>query len=369
MLMHRKKDEIRDIYQGSDHDFEKDFTPQVARELLETRQRDLRRSRIISTFFGGLVIVLSVGLVSLVIRGFLNERIPSQKIRTPETPYIPRYSLPADALWVMDYQHVAAQAETEDTSGPKPVSTKWVKNAAYHIIMGQQALALKQTEEALEHFQKVVGIYPGIEGLHQAMGTLYLQRAEYATAARHLEKALQEEESFEVINNLGTAFIGTEEYDKAEKQLKRALELQPENPGCHKNLALLYREMKRDNEAVFHYEKYLDLRPDDLDTLQAYALYLTKLGRWKDAATFLTRLTQDVTNVAPVYFLLAQVQVQNGQPEKAMDALKRGIQLVDPALALAWMSREEFNAMRDTGEFKSLVDRLEIATVSLERKK
>ena len=60
------------------------------------------------------------------------------------------------------------------------------------------------------------------------------------------------------------------------------------------------------------------------------------------------------------------VQVQNGQPDKAMDALKRGIQLTDPELALAWMRRDEFNKIRNTGNFKNLVDQLEIATVSLE---
>jgi len=366
--MHKRKDEIQDIYQGSTHDFEQDFTPQVAKELIETRQRDLRRSRIVSLFFGSLVIVLSVVLIAVVIRDFLSERKPSQKIRNQETPYIPRYSLPSDALWVMDYQLVAAQAEKDEAPGPKPVSTKWVKSAAYHIIMGQQALAVNEPKQALEHFQKVVEIYPDIEGLHRAVGLLYLQSEKYALAAQHLEKALQEEESFDVINNLGTAYIGTEQYDQAEKYLLRALALQPESPGCHKNIAVLYRKMKLDDKAVAHFEKYLDLQPGDLNTMQTYALYLTKLGRWKDAANFLTKLTQEVTDVAPIYFLLAQVQVQNGQQDKAIEALKRGVQLIDPELALAWMSRDEFNSVRGAGEFKNLVDRLEIATVSLEKK-
>jgi tetratricopeptide (TPR) repeat protein len=367
--MHKKKDEIRDIYQGSELDYEKDFTPQIAQERLEERQRDLRRSRIVTLFFGSLAIVLSVALVAVVIRDFLNEKTPSRKIRTEETPYIPRYSLPLDALWVMDYQRVAEQGEADAKPGPKPLSTKWVKNAAYHIIMGQQSLAAKEPKQALEHFTKVVEIYPDITGLHRVLGLLYLQNEEYAPAAAHLEKALQEEDSFEVLNNLGAAYMGMEEYDKAEKHLKHALELQPEKPECYRNLALLYREMKRDNDAVFCFEKYIDLQPNDLDAMQGFALYLTKLGRWKEAANFLTRLTKETTDVAPIYFLLAQVQLQNGEQQKAIEALKRGVQLVDPELALAWMSREEFNTVRDTGEFKNMVDKLEISTVSLEKKK
>jgi len=365
--MHKKKNEIRDIYQGSNHDFEKDFSPQIEQEQLETRQHDLRRSRIASFFFGSLAIILSVALIAVIIHDFLSEHRPSVKARTAEKPYIPRHSLPAESLWVMDYQLTVAQAESDGKPGPKPLSTKWVKNAAYHIIMGQQALSINATEQALEHFQKVVNIYPDIEGLHLALGMLRLKREEYPQAVMHLEKAQQEEETFDTVANLGAAYIGTEEYEKAEKCLKRAHELRPESPLCYKNMAVLYRKMKRDNDAIYNFEKYIDLQPNDLDTMQTYALYLTKLGRWKEAAEFLTKLTQEVTDVAPIYFLLAQVQVQNGQQGKAIEALKRGIQLVDPGLALAWMSRDEFNTVRSTGEFKTLIDQLEIAHVSLEK--
>ena len=367
--MHKRKDELQDIYQGSNSDPEADFTPQVARELIELRQRDLRRSRVVSFFFGSLVIVLSVALIAVVIRDFLSTRKPSGKARNVEKPYIPRYSLPAEALWVMDYQQVAAQADAGEKPGPKPFSTKWVKNAAYHIIMGQQAMAINAPEQAMEHFQKVAEIYPDIQGLRLALGMLYLKRENYAQAVQHLEKAVQEEEGFDAVNNLGAACIGTEDYQKAEKYLKRALEIKPESSVCHKNLAVLYQKMKRDDDAIFHFEKYLDLQPNDLDTMQTYALYLAKLGRWKAAADFLTKLTQEVTNVAPIYFLLAQVQVQNGQQDKAIEALKRGVQLIDPDLALAWTSREEFNAVRNAGEFKTLVDQLEISNVSLKKNK
>jgi len=364
--MGKNKDELRDIYQSDSRDFEQDFTPQVAKELIEERQRDLRRSRFTAFFFGALVILLSVMLTVIVIREYVTVRTAPERAETKEDTYIPRYTLPSDSTWVMDYRRVAGELNIDEDPGPKPLSTKWVKKAAYHIIMGQQALAISESEKALENFQQVVEIYPDIKGIYRAIGMLFLEQDDYTKAAEHLEKALEEEELFDVVNNLGTAYIGLEEYDKAEENLLRALTLQPENPGCHRNLAVLYRKMKRDDQAVYHFEKYLDLRPGDLDIMQTYALYLTKLGRWKEAADFLTALTREVTDVAPIYFLLAQVQVQNGQEDKAVAALQRGIQLLDPELALAWMSREEFNAVRDSSEFKTLVDELEIATVSLE---
>lgn len=365
-LLMKRNDELRDIYQSDNKDFEKDFTPQVAQEIIEQRQRDLMRSRVLSMTFGGLAVILSVALITVALRDFLSERDISKPVRAKETSYIPRYTLPPETAWVMDYKQVSEREGFPDEAGEKPLSTKWVKKAAYHIIMGQQALAIDEPEEALKNFQDVVSIYPDIEGIHRAMGMLYVQEEQFDLAAEHLELALEEEETFDIVNNLGTAYIGTQTYDLAEKHLLRALDLQPESPICHKNLAVLYQKMDRADNATFHFEKYIDLRPEDLETMQTYALYLTKQGRWKDAAVFLEKLTQQVTDVAPIYFLLAQVQVQNGQQADAIAALKRGIQLVDPALALAWMNRTEFNTVRETDSFRRVVDELEIASVSLD---
>ena len=363
----KKKEELRDIYQSENTDFEKDFTPQVAQGVIEQRQRDLRRSRLITLFFGIVTIVVLVTLLAVVIRNAQKERAaPPARVRTEPTSYIPRYTLSSEASWVLNYNEGDNSTRLDEDPGEKPLSAQWIRTAAYHLIMSQQALKLEETDEALEHLLTVVEIYPKIEGVYRVIGMLYIQKEEYALAAENLEKALKEQESFDVINNLGTAYIGTEEYDQAEKHLKRALELQPESPITQKNLAVLYRKMDRPDLAIFHFEKYLDLRPNDIETMQDYALYLTKQGRWEKAAEFLENLTQEVTDVAPVYFLLAQVQVQNGQQKKAVEALQRGIQLVDPSLALAWMSRDEFNSVREEKDFQALIDQLEISTVSLD---
>ncbi len=362
----KKKDELRDIYQSDSHDLEEDFTPQVTQKLIELRQRDLQRKRIASLFFGGLALLVTIALITGVIRDVMSERSLTQKIQGKEITFIPRHTLSSEATWVMDYQRVMDQIDPDDELAEKPLSVKWVKKAAYHLIMGQQALALQEPDAALEHFQVVEKIYPEIEGLHRTLGMLFIQREEFTNAVLFLEKALAEKETFDVLNNLGTARIGTLEYEGAEGLLLRAYDLQPENPICHKNLAVLYRKMEREESAIFHFEKYIDLQPNDLDTLQMYALYLTKLARWEQAATFLTDLTQEVTDVAPLYFLLAQVQVQNNQEELAMAALQRGIQLIDPNLAMAWMSRKEFNDVRETSNFKRLIDEVEVSAVSIQ---
>ena len=360
----KRKDELRDIYQSNSHDLEADFTPQVKQEIAEEHQQDIRRMRMLSLSLGGLMIIAIVGVIAVVIKDFLSERVATTVVPSKEITFIPRHNLPSEASWVVNYQKVADQMDLNDDLAEKPLSAQWVKKAAYHIIMGQQAMALNELDSALEHLLKVVAIYPEIEGVHRSLGLIYIQRDDFSNAAASFEKALQEEELFDVLNNLGAAYIGTEEYDKAKAPLLRALELQKESPQCHKNLAVLYQKMDQEESAIFHFEKYIDLKPGDLDTLQTYALYLTELERWQKAAEFLTTLTQDVPDVAPLYILLAQIQSKNGEQEKALDALKKAIQLVDPDSALTWMSREGFDDVRRESWFKELVDKLETASGS-----
>jgi len=106
----KKKDDLRDIYQSDSRDLEKDFTPQVTQEVLEQRQRDMRRTHTASLFFGGLALVVAVVLISLVIRDFISERDVSKKVVGKELAFIPRHTLPAEAAWVMDY-HGSARTQ------------------------------------------------------------------------------------------------------------------------------------------------------------------------------------------------------------------------------------------------------------------
>jgi len=66
--------------------------------------------------------------------------------------------------------------------------------------------------------------------------------------------------------NQGLAYDKKQEYEKSIKEYKKALELYPENPDAHYNIAVVYDDHIGDKEkAVFHYKKYLMLNPDSPD--------------------------------------------------------------------------------------------------------
>lgn len=348
-----RKDQLRNIYQRNQSDLKKTLTAADAKQRIAGRRDLLAKTQLLAASLGGLFIFLSVGLTAITLRTVFDERALRSAAQSEGSIYIPLRTSPAEDPWVASYQPI--ELADDSSASNAPLSVKWIKTAAYHIMEGQNALRGGDRDEALIHFNQSLAIYPDIVEFHYGVALLHVKNEEFEQAASHLEKALDQKETYLIVDQLGATYIHLQNYERAETNLQRALALNPEDPACHKKLGQLYRMMKQDQEAQFYFEKYLDLQPDDFDTLQTYAFYLIELGLKKEAATYLTQLTQDVIDVAPIYFILAKLQVENEAYTDAIETLQEGTDLIDPSMAQSWLSRKEFNIIRQTQEFQALV--------------
>jgi len=362
--MEKNPDNLQDIYRAPKERAEGSNT---VRQMPEELEQQLRHHRIRSAILGLFSFVLLLILTSLLLRETRIEPTPLLASAPEEAQYVPHYTLPADALWVMSYQQAATGLSLEGDLSDRPVSTKWVKNVAYHVIVGQQALAVKQYEKAAVHFEKALAIFPGIHGVRGSLGTVYLKQQKFEVAVEELEQALQEEECFSATSNLGAALLAAKRFEEAEKYLLRALELNPNHPGCYKNLALLYQKMENPEKAIGHFEKYFSLYREDFDAVEVYAEYLLDLDQRQQAATFLREACQQETKDAlPLYLLLAKIEARATNDVQAVEALKNITRYISPNLALTKLHLEDFDTIRDTEAFQALLHQLELAVVTLE---
>ena len=353
-----KRQHLQDIY-ATDRASQDDYTPQVSTEVIEQRKREIRRHQFTSFVLGMTVLVLLVALVVVVVKEYvdiLKDTTPTAAI-TPD--YIPRHSLPAEQQWVLDLNRDYGDP-TWTGEGERPFNVEWLMKAAYNIIMAQQAVELGKSDpeafkQAAEHYQQALEILPDLEGVRVPLGMVYFKLEQLDKALELLEDAPDQDLTFDILNNPGAACIGVKAYDRAEESLKRSLAPKPTYANALKNLALLYKEMNRPAEAVRAYEQFLDQRPLDSNTRYDFALYLTKIGNWELAAEQLRMLKAAAPNDHTVYFLLARAENKLGNSAAATDALRRGIQLVDPKLAIAWMDDSEFDQLRNTEEFQTLI--------------
>jgi tetratricopeptide (TPR) repeat protein len=352
-----KRQHLQDIY-SSDRSDRDDFTPQVSKELIEERKREVRRHQFLNFILGATVLLLLVSLVFVIAREYIDVHAVAPSLTPVTEEYIPRYSLGSEEQWVLDFSRDYGNPKWNG-EGERPFSSEWVRKAAFNLVMAKQAAGLGKNEQAAEFYENCLEILPEISGVKVPLGMLYFKMENFEKALELLENAPETDMSPDVLNNLGAACISAEAYDRAESYIKQAIEAKPAYAEAQKNLAVLYKEQEREDEAVSAYETYIDLRPADVDTRHAFALYLTKLGRWEQAAEVLNTLTQEITDVPVLFYLLAQVEMHNNQPDKAMIAMKRGAKLSDPTSALQYMDSNEFDKLRETDDFQSMIKSLE----------
>ncbi len=360
-VMKKLDTDIRDIYRTKDASSEADATPE--HKIAELIERSLRRQQIFNLSAGLLTLALVAILVSAFVNDFLLGPVADVPVRGKSSG-VPAYTLPADEQWVLEYRKVAVEADGSARPGPKKVSTKWIKNAAYHTILGELALRQGELETAQNHFEVALTTFPAMTGIRGDLGTAYLKQQHFERAAEQLQKALTEGSSVVTLNNLGVARLGLGEYEQAESVLQQALQQQPDLSGCYKNLALLYQKTGRTNDAVAAFETYLSANPQDTPLLEHYVSYLTAAGRPRDAIGFLEQM-DGATDPLAVHLLLAETAARDADAERAVDALRYSARFLSPRQAIVKMHDPAFEKIARTEPFETLLYQLELATVSL----
>ncbi|MFA7256543.1 MAG: tetratricopeptide repeat protein [Kiritimatiellales bacterium] len=353
--MEKNNTDIQDIYHTEGPKPENTERSWTVQELMA---RETRRKWFFNLFTSLFVFILVFVVVSKYL--FAPEEIASP---IGKSLYIASYTLPEDEQWAIEYRQVAAQADSSQPADSKELSIKRVKNAAYHIIMGEQALLMNDAEVAQSHLESALETFPTITGLYRPLGDIYLKQNDIGKAIEYLQKALEERPSIDVLNNLGVAYMRLGDYEQAEKFLRQAFQQQPELAGSQKNLALLYQKTGRTNETVAAFEKYFRLNPKDTPMLTAYVAYLTAAGKTRDAIDFLERI--DGADFLVVRLLLAKTAAQNDDVDTAVRSLREAAKVLTPRQAIAEMHDKAFNKISRTEPFEALLYQLELAAVSL----
>ena len=85
-------------------------------------------------------------------------------------------------------------------------------------------------------------------------------------AALRVEKAANERERFLLAYNSGSLFLAAGRYDRAEREFLKALAVRENDAPLHYNMGILYGEhLKQPAKARRHYERFLELAPNDRD--------------------------------------------------------------------------------------------------------
>lgn len=140
---------------------------------------------------------------------------------------------------------------------PKEFST------AYADALG--LMRERRYEQAGERLLDITGRYPEFAGPRMNLGLVYLHLGRDADAERALAAAAAlDPDSADTQNLLGVAYRKEGRFEDARHAYQRALSLEPDHADTHLNLGILLDlYLNQPEEALRHYQRYRDVRPDD----------------------------------------------------------------------------------------------------------
>jgi tetratricopeptide (TPR) repeat protein len=117
--------------------------------------------------------------------------------------------------------------------------------------------------------------------------------------------------------------------------ISRAIALKPDYMAAHFNLANVYRQARRPDLALGHYERALTLAPDDLDVLVNLGDTLRTLGRGDDSLATLQRAVRVAPTAVMAWQHLGQSLLGLMRCDEARAAFEKVIGL-EPASSAGW---------------------------------
>jgi TolB-like protein/Flp pilus assembly protein TadD len=226
----------------------------------------------------------------------------------------------------------------------------------------------EDTSKAIGFYEEAIRLDPGYALAYAKLSMAAGGLADYwgngtkegqgaiAKARAAAESALRLDPNLAEAHHAQGMMLWNVDFNLAEAEFRRALELAPQNPGVTADLAFLLSALGRLDEGFALTQRSIVLDPLGIGARQDLASFLTARGRYDEAEAALRKVIALQPQSAKNYYRLAVIQILRGNPGAAVELAK---QETDPfwrtyALALAYFAHGD-RAEADA-ELKKLID-------------
>jgi tetratricopeptide (TPR) repeat protein len=188
-------------------------------------------------------------------------------------------------------------------------------------------------DDAAKMFRQVIALAPDNYRGYSNMGVLSVIRSQYYEAVPWFERAVAIQPTADTYSNLATTYFYLRRFPDSANTFDKAVKLNDHNYLMWGNLANAeYRTQDRHDEAVAAYrkaillaEQQLQVNSSDTGVLGDLADYYSMLGDTKRSEEYITRALSISPENASVNFKAAQVYVQLGDGDTAVDSLRKAL--------------------------------------------
>ena len=153
------------------------------------------------------------------------------------------------------------------------------ENEEVHYRMAFCLAKLKRPEEAIEHYQRTLEIFPDYAEAHNNLGNLLMNQRKYAEAEPHFREAIAgAPDMASAHNNLGSLLSRQGRIPEAIPFFTESLRLNPSYLEAYYNLGNAYLTQGRTEEAIIQFSRALKLRPGFPPAIKALQKARTRNG-------------------------------------------------------------------------------------------
>jgi len=212
------------------------------------------------------------------------------------------------------------------------------KDLATRLNLIRAYLQSKRTAEALRMATELSAENENSVQSHFSLGVMLASEKQYKQALLELEKAdALQPGTFEILYNLGQAFLLNNQPLKAEPPLTRALKLKPESSETLYLLAQVYTAESRPLDALDLLVRAHRVAPENPDIMFVMAQISISQKYFEDAIPLLEKSLQIVPQRSDIRAALGESYYRSGKIEKAIDEFKRVIEIEPSARAYAFL--------------------------------
>lgn len=220
-------------------------------------------------------------------------------------------------------------SESDEAPEPTPVPEPDYGKLADGTVDGRvgearRALASGDVIHALHLYRALLLEYPRDVSLRTELGNLYTERSEFLLALEQFEAAKDAApEDVGTMVLLANALAQVGRYDAAERELRKALRLDPARPEVHASMGIINFRRGVYGQAEQELKRAIDLDPSSAEAFHYRGESLNQLGRVDEALPMLERAAQLAPQHARTFYVMGIVFDKKGRPQEAAAMYRR----------------------------------------------
>jgi len=196
----------------------------------------------------------------------------------------------------------------------------WEMKAEMHLLLEQLIDACNSYEKALR--------YGGTPDLAARLAYCYIKNGEIKKGIQYYKYTLKyEPDHYDSLNNLAAVYQNLGRSQEALSLLEQAKNIYPKDPILLNNLAFTLVHQGRTRKAAEYYREALELTPDHPLILYNLSVCLTRKGNWQEGVDLINQLLKIDPNHSAGWALLGNIYDQIDQSDIAIDCFNKALKL------------------------------------------